>query len=63
MRRDYYPEKELNKNDDAPDVLAAIYKRAALPSKYVFRIRSADFADSLLAAWWCKTYRPRIGSR
>lgn len=24
---------------------------------------SPDFADSLLAAWWCKTYRPAVGFR
>ena len=24
---------------------------------------SPDFADSLLAAWWCRTYRPVMGFR
>jgi hypothetical protein len=24
---------------------------------------SPDFADSLLAAWWCRTYRPRVAFR
>ncbi|HYF47126.1 MAG TPA: hypothetical protein VD926_13005 [Acidimicrobiales bacterium] len=24
---------------------------------------SPDFADGLLAAWWCKTYRPVVSFR
>jgi predicted phage terminase large subunit-like protein len=36
-----YQKKGRNRNDDAPDVLAAIYERVANPSKSTFRVRTA----------------------
>lgn len=33
--------KGVNKHDDAPDVLAAIYERVANPTKAGFRVRTA----------------------
>jgi len=36
-----YQKKGRNRNDDAPDVLAAIYERVANPSRSVFRVRTA----------------------
>ena len=36
-----YQKKGKNKNDDAPDVLAAIYERVANPARSKFRVRTA----------------------
>ena len=35
-----YQKKGRNRNDDAPDVLAAIYERVANPAKSTFRVRT-----------------------
>lgn len=36
-----YQKKGKNKHDDAPDVLAGIYERVAIPSRKEFRVRTA----------------------